>query len=201
MSFIGSAAASAIRGGLVKGAFKAVGKGIKTGAGKTVKGVKSSMPKIVRGIKSGTAQVRALPKAVKEAFTIASKLPKGFGVGNTMRVAVNKISQNLAKASKGALNKDAAARLSAKLAKGLTNKKQSKVLRDILKNARANETWAQYIKRGAGVGKDWIKGAVRGGAENVAIDKSISIAGKALGGLAGAGATIGAGVAIGKSTK
>jgi len=201
MSFITNLGKSALRGGLVKSIGKAVVKGVKRGAGKVVKGIKGSMPKIVRGIKSGTAQIRALPKAVKEAFELTAKLPKGFGVGNTMRVAVNKISQNLAKASKGALSKDSATRLASKLAKALSNKKQSKVLKDILKNARANETWGQYIARGAKAGQSWIKGAVRGGAENVAIDKSLSLAGKGLAGLAGTAGTIGAGVAIGKSTK
>ena len=199
MGFFSSIAKSVVKGGLVKGAIKAVGKGIKTGAGKVVKGLKSTAPKIVRGIKSGTAQVRALPKALTEAVSISAKLPKGFGTGNTLRVAANKISQNLTKASKGALNKDAAERLSAKLAKGLTNKKQSKVLKDILKNARANETWGSYLGRGAKVGQSWIKGAVRGGAENIAIDRSISIAGKALGGLLTTGAGVGAGVAISKA--
>ena len=199
MSWFSSVVRSAVRGGLVKAAGKAVVKGLKRGGSRIVKGIKSSVPKIVRGIKSGAAQIRALPKAIKEAFGIAAKLPKGFGAGNTMRVALNKISQNLAKASKGALNKDAAERLTAKLAKGLMNKKQSKVLKDILKNARANETWGEYIARGATAGKSWIKGAIRGGGENIAIDKSISIAGKGLAALGTTGAGVATGVVIAKS--
>jgi len=201
MSLFSSIAKSVVRGGLVKGVGRAAIKGLKRGTGKVVKGVKSSMPKIVRGVKSGTAQVRALPTALKEAVEIRSKLPKGFGAGNTMRVAINKISQNLSKASKTALSKDSAERLSNKLAKALVDKKQSKVLKDILKNARKNETWAQYLGRGANVGKGWIRGAVRGSAENVAIDKSISIAGRALAGVATTGASVGTGVAIAKTTK
>mgnify|MGYP000675007149 CR=1 FL=1 len=200
MGFFSSIAKSVVKGGLVKGAIKAVGKGIKTGAGKVVKGLKSTAPKIIRGIKSGTAQVRALPKAVKEAVSISAKLPKGFGASNTMRVAINKISQNLSKASKTALSKDSVERLSSKLAKALTDKKQSKVLKNILKNARKNETWKSYLGRNVNVGKDWIKSSVRGSAENVAIDKSISIAGRALAGVATTGASVGAGVAISKST-
>ena len=73
--------------------------------------------------------------------------------------------------------------------------------KDILKNARAGETWAQYLGRGANVGKSWIKSAIRGSAENVAIDKSISIAARALAGAAGTAGTIGASVAISKATK
>ena len=201
MSWVSNIAKSAVRGGVVKSIGKGVVKGLKRGAGKIVKGVKSTMPKIVRGVKSGTAQITELPTAVKEAFELTAKLPKGFGAGNTMRVAINKISQNLAKASKGVLSKDSAERLASKLAEALTNKQQTKVLRNILKNARANETWGQYIARGAKAGQSWIKGAVRGGAENVAIDKSISLAGKALAGVAGTATTIGAGIAIGKSTQ
>lgn len=200
MSLFSSIGKSIVRGGLVKGAGRAAVRGLKRGTGKVVKGVKSTMPKIVRGIKSGTAQLRALPTALKEAVEIGSKLPKGFGTGNTMRVAINKISQNLSKASKTALSKDSAERLSNKLAKALVDKKQSKVLKDILKNARKNETWKSYLGRNVNVGKDWIRGAVRGGAENIAIDKSISIAGKALAGVATTGASVGAGVAIAKST-
>ena len=200
MSLFSSIAKSVIRGGLVKGVGRAAIKGLKRGTGKVVKGVKSSMPKIVRGVKSGTAQVRALPTALKEAVEISSKLPKGFGASNTMRVAINKISQNLSKASKTALSKDSVERLSSKLAKALTDKKQSKVLKNILKNARKNETWKSYLGRNVNVGKDWIKSAVRCSAENVAIDKSISIAGRALAGVATTGASVGAGVAISKST-
>ncbi len=201
MSIFSSVAKSIARGGVVKAIGKATVKGLKSGTGKVVKGVKRNIPKIVRGAKSGSAQLRELPTALKEAVEIGAKLPKGFGTSNTIRVAVNKISQNLAKASKTALSKDAAERLSAKLAKGLTNKQQSKVLKDILKNARANETWGQYLGRGANVGKDWIKSAVRGSAENVAIDKSISIAGKALAGVATTGTAVGTGVIVAKASK
>jgi len=201
MSIFTSIGKSIARGGIVKGVVKGAVKGIKGGTGKVVKGIKSSMPKIVRGVKSGTAQVRALPKAVQEAVEISSKLPKGFGASNTMRVAVNKISQNLAKASKTVLSKDSAERLSSKLAKALTDKKQSKVLKNILKNARANETWGSYLGRGAKVGQSWIKGAVRGGAENIAIDKSISLAGKVLAGTATTAGGVASGVAISKATK
>ena len=199
MSWVSNIAKSAVRGGVVKSIGKGVVKGLKRGAGKIVKGVKSTMPKIVRGVKSGTAQITELPTAVKEAFELTAKLPQGFGAGNTMRVAINKISQNLAKASKGVLSKDSAERLSAKLAEALTNKQQTKVLRNILKNARANETWGNYLARGAKVGESWIRGAVRGTAENVVIDKSIILAGQGLAAVATTGAGVATGVVIAKS--
>lgn len=199
MSWVSNIVKSAVRGGVAKAIVRAGTKGLKQGAGKIIKGLKSSMPKVVRGVKSGSAQLRAIPKALQEAVEIGSRLPKGFGAGNTMRVAINKISQNLAKASKTALSKDSAERLSAKLAEALTNKQQTKVLRNILKNARANETWAQYLGRGAKAGQSWIKSAVRGGAENIAIDKSISLAGKALAATATTGAGVATGVVIAKS--
>ena len=201
MSIFSSVAKSVARGGALKAIGKATVKGLKSGTGRVVKGIKSNIPKIVRGSKSASAQVRALPTALKEAVEIGSKLPKGFGAGNTMRVAINKISQNLSKASKTALSKDSAERLSNKLAKALVDKKQSKVLKDILKNARKNETWKSYLGRNVNVGKGWIRGAVRGSAENVAIDKSISIAGRALAGVATTGASVGTGVVIAKATK
>lgn len=199
MSWASNIAKSAVRGGVIKSIGKGVVKGIKQGAGKIVKGLKSSVPKVVRGVKSGSAQLRAIPQAVQEAVEISARLPKGFGAGNTMRVAINKISQNLAKASKTVLSKDSAERLSAKLAEALTNKQQTKVLRNILKNARANETWGNYLARGAKVGESWIRGAVRGTAENVVIDKSIILAGQGLAAVATTGAGVATGVVIAKS--
>ncbi len=201
MSFISNIGKSIVKGGAVKQVLKSAVKGIKGGGGKALKGLKGQLPKIVRGIKSGSAQTKALPTAVREAVAIGKALPKGFGTSNTARVMLNKVSQNLAKASKGALNKDAAERLAKKLAKNLADKKKAKVLKDILKNSRAAETWGSYIARNAKLGAGLARSVAQGGAENIAIDKSINLVGKALGGLgAGAGA-VGAGVLIEKSKK
>jgi len=186
MSFFSNIGKSIVKGGAVKAVGRNVIKGIKGGAGKVAKGLKSQAPRLIRGIKSGSAQTRALPTAIREAFTIAKALPKGFGTSNTARVM---------------LNKDAAERLAKKLAKNLADKRKAKVLKDILKNSRAAETWGSYIARNAKLGAGLARSVAQGGAENIAIDKSINLVGKALGGLgAGAGA-VGAGVLIEKSKK
>lgn len=201
MSIFSSIGSSIIKGGAVKQAIRGATKGIKASGGKIVKGLKRGIPAVVRGVKSGSAQTRALPTALREAVNIGKSLPKGFGTSNTARVMLNKVSQNLAKASKGALNKDAAERLATKLAKNLADKKKAKVLKDILKNSRAAETWGQYIARNAKLGAGLARSIGREGAENIAIDKSISLVGKGLGGLgAGAGAVT-AGVLIEKNKK
>ena len=189
MSFLSGILSSVLKGGAVKAAIRAATKGIKSGSGKVIKGLMRGVPRTIRGIKSGSAQLRVLPTALKEATVIAKSLPKGFGASNTARVAINKMSQLLGKASKGALNKDAAKRLATKLTKTLADKNKSKVLKDILKNARANETWGQYIARGAKQGKNLARSIAQGGAENVVIDKSISTAGKVLGGITAGTAT------------
>ena len=194
MGFLSNLGKSIVSGGAVKEVGKNVVKGIKGGAGKVAKGLKRKLaPKLVRGIKSSSAQTQALPTAIREAVAIGRALPAGFGTSNTTRVMINKLSQNLANASKGALNKDAAERLAKKLAKNLTDKKKAKVLKDILKNARAGETWGKYLARNAKVGAGLVKSVIKGGAENIAIDKSISLTSKLLG--AGVG-----GVATGVTT-
>jgi len=201
MSFFSNIGKSIVKGGAVKAVGRNVIKGIKGGAGKVAKGLKSQAPRLIRGIKSGSAQTRALPTAIREAFTIAKALPKGFGTSNTARVMLNKVSQNLAKASKGALNKDAAERLAKKLAKNLADKRKAKVLKDILKNSRAAETWGSYIARNAKLGAGLARSVAQGGAENIAIDKSINLVGKALGGLGAGAGEVGDGVLIKKSKK
>jgi len=201
MSFFSNIGKSIVKGGAVKQVVKGAVKGLKRGGGKLIKGLKRQGPKIVRGIKSASAQTRALPTALTEAATIGKSLPKGFGTSNTARVMLNKVSQNLSKASKGALNKDAAERLAQKLAKNLADKKKAKVLKDILKNSRANETWGQYIARNAKLGAGLARSIGQEGAENIAIDKSINLVGKALGGLAAGGGAVATGVLIEKSKK
>ncbi len=201
MSFISNIGKSIVKGGAVKQVLKSAVKGIKGGGGKALKGLKSQLPKMVRGIKSGSAQTKALPTAIREAVAIGKALPKGFGTSNTARVMLNKVSQDLAKASKGALNKDAAERLAKKLAKNLADKRKAKVLKDILKNARAKEKWGEYFARNIKVGAGLARNLVQGGAENIAIDKSIDIVGKALAGLTAGGGAVATGVLIEKSKK
>lgn len=194
MSFITNIGKSLIRGGLIKKGIKAIGKGL-------TKGFKRGGMKAVRGIKSGAAQARALPSAVSSGVAFARTLPKGFGTSNTLRVLQNSIGRDLAKASKTALNKDAVERLSARMAKIATNRKQSTALRNILKNARANETYGAYFKRMGNRAGNLVKGLVREGGENLVIDKTVSTLAKATAGLATAagGAAIGAKIAGGKN--
>lgn len=196
MSIFSSIGKSIIRGGIIKKGIKSIGKL----AGKAVKGLKRGGVRATRGVKSGAAQARALPKAVSEGAAFVSTLPKGFGTGNTLRVLQNSISRDLAKASKTALNKDALERLSARMAKVATSQKQSSALRNILKNARANETYGAYLARMGNRAGNLVKGLVREGGENLIIDKTATTLAKAAAGLATAagGAAIGVKVAGGK---
>lgn len=197
MSFITNIGKSIIRGGAIKKGLKSIGKL----AGKAIKGLKRGGVRATRGVKSGAAQVRALPKAVSEGAAFVSTLPKGFGTGNTLRVLQNSISRDLAKASKTALNKDALERLSARMAKVATSQKQSSALRNILKNARANETYGAYLARMGNRAGNLVRGLVREGGENLIIDKTATTLAKAAAGLATAagGAAIGVKVAGGKN--
>lgn len=172
MSFLGGIAKSIIRGGAVKQLIKTGVKGIKSGAGKIIKGLKSSGVKTTRGLKSGSAQVKAFPGAVSEGLGFIKTLPPGFGTGNTIQVFKNVVARDLAKASKTALSKDAAERLSTRLAKTLTSKQQSQALRQILKNARAGETWGNYLGRMGNRAGNLTRELIQGGAENIAIDQT-----------------------------
>ena len=171
-AFFGGLAKSIVRGGAVKALVKKAVKGLKGGIGKIIKGAKSSSVKTTRGLKSGAAQAAALPEAVSGGFGFVKTLPKGFGTGNTLQVFKNVVARDLAKASRTALSQDSAQRLAAKFAKVMTNKNQGKVLRQILKNARANETWGQYLKRMGRKGGVLTQELIQGGAENVAIDQT-----------------------------
>jgi hypothetical protein len=186
MSFLSNIAKSLFRGGLIKKGIKAIGKSLS-------KGLSRGGVRAIRGIKSGAAQVAALPRAVSSGTSLVSTLPKGFGTGNTLRVLQNSISKDLAKASKTALNKDALGRLSARMAKIATSKKQSSALRNILKNARANETYGQYLRRIGNRASNLVKSLVREGGENLVIDKTATTIAKAAIGLG----TVAAGTAIG----
>lgn len=202
MSFLGGIAKSVIRGGAVKALIKAgaksVGanigagiKGIKSGAGKIIKGLKSSNIRTVRGIKSGSAQVRALPRAVSQAIADVRYGNMYFPMTTRemLKEFTEQVSYDLAAASKTALKQDAAERIAARLAKTLNNKQQSKVLKKILENAKASETWGEAaIRMGTNVknqAANLIRGLVREGAENIAIDQTGQIL---LKGMAGAGA-------------
>ena len=79
------------------------------------------------------------------------------------------------------------------MAKIATSKKQSSALRNILKNARANETYGQYLRRIGNRASNLVKSLVREGGENLVIDKTATTIAKAAIGLG----TVAAGTAIG----
>jgi hypothetical protein len=213
MNVLGNVIESAIRGGAIKSAVKetakAAVKGIKRSGGVVKKAIKSSAIPVVRGIKGGSATTKALPAAISRSAELASlvvKKPQIFGGSRTAgaKMVLKQISNDLAKASKGALNKDAAARLARRLTRGLkgikdkaTRSKTTQILKDLLKQARKNETWSQLAKRKGkdfgGTVKNVVNSFVKEGAENIAVDKSISAVAKVLAG-------IGAGTATGVST-
>lgn len=183
---------SIARGAVGKALIKGAVRGVKAGSRGILKGMKRGATMLTRGLKSGSAQARVLPKAVTEAVAFGKTLPKGFGAKNTLQVMRNSIARDLARASKGALNKDSAMRLSSLMAKAVTNSKQSKVLKQIMKNVRANETWGQYAKRMGRKAGNLVKQVVREGGENVVVDQSISATAKAAGtlGVAGVGGAV-----------
>ena len=205
MNVITDLAPSIIRGKAVKETVK----GLKAGAKQAIKGFKrQGVPKIVRGLKSKLAKVKALPSALYRGGELI-KATQQLGVTKTQafHLLSEQLGKDLAKASKTALSKDAAERLASKLIMGVResrkskgNEKIRKLLKEILKQARKNESWGQLAARKAngtvqlgGKAANYVRGLLRGGAENIAIDKSISLAEKAL--AAGVG-----GVATGATT-
>ncbi len=205
MNILSEVVPSIIRGKAVKETVK----GFKAGTKEAIKGFKrQGLPRIVRGIKSKLAKVKALPSALYRGGELI-KATRQLGVTKTQafHLLSEQLGKDLAKASKTALSKDAAERLAEKLIMGVResrksrgNEKVKKMLKEILKEARANETWKQLAARKAkgtvNLGKrasNYVGGLLRGGAENIAIDKSISLAEKAL--AAGIG-----GVATGATT-
>ena len=173
------AVTSAVRGGLIRQAVKAVG-------GAVARGVKSSSPakiikgivrsgtgvKVVRGLKSAGSTIKNVIPQLSKSVRLILTLPAGFGTKNTLRVFYNSMRNNLGKISKTVLNTDAAQRLATKLTKILEDKKKRDILLTIFQNARAEETWGSMFARYAGKGKDLIGSIMQTGAENVMIDQT-----------------------------
>ena len=189
MSFLTTIGKSLIRGKAVRELVKGGIKGLKSVGGRLTKGLKQGGVRATRGVKSASAQVRALPTAVSEGLGFIKTLPPNFGTGNTIQVFKNVVSRDLAKASKTALAKDSAERLSARLAKVLGKEQQREALQTIFRNARANETWLNYSTRNLGKVPTWVKGFIREGGENIVIDQTASAIAKGLGAVATAGTT------------
>lgn len=187
---------SAVRGGAVKGLIRA-------GVPKLVKGLKRSGIQLIRGIKGTSAQARALPRAVSEAFKDVRYGSMHFPMTTRemLKEFTEQVSYDLAAASKTALKQDAAQRIAARLAKVLGNKQQSKALENILKNARANETLGGYAARNLGKVPKFFKSLIREGAENVAIDQTGQAILKGLGAVATAATAGGVGALVANKTK
>ena len=198
---IGDLAKSVFRGGIIKKGIKAAGEALR-------KGFSRGGIRTIRGIKSSGAIAKALPGAVVGAGQSAYLLSRLPGLsGNSLSLFSSYLSKSLAKASSRALNADALQRVVNRLVKISTNKQQSAVLKTILKNARANETWAKYLARNAGSlgsgAMSVINSIIREGGENIIIDKTATSLAKAAAGVATAtaGAVVGAKIAGGNKSK
>jgi len=195
MGFLSSLAGSILKGGLIKNLGKGAIKGLKGSAGKIVKGIKRQGVKAVRGVKKGVAQIKELPSAISKGKQLSGafkNMPLKDRITNVSKVINNQLKQ----AGQKALSKDSAERLSKSLVNVVKKAKVNKALNTLLKNARKNESWGSWIGRNANKlgtnSKNLIQRVAREGAENIAVDKSLSTLGKVglgLGGSAVAGAT------------
>ena len=189
MSFLSSLAGSILKGGIIKNLGKGAIKGLKGSAGKIFKGVKRQGVRAVRGIKKGTAQIKEIPEALSKTKQLAGafkNMPLKNQITNLSRVFNNQLKQ----AGQKALSQDSAERLSKSLLNVVKKAKVNKTLNTLLKNARKNETWSSWLGRNANKlgsnSKNLIQRIAREGAENIAVDKSLSTLGKLGLGLGGA---------------
>ncbi len=181
MSFLSSLAGSVLKGGLIKKLGKKVVKGLKGSAGKIVKGIKRGGVKVVRGIKKGVAQIKELPTAIAKGKQLSGafkNMPLKDRIINVSRVINNQLKQ----AGKKALSKDSAERLSKSLVKVVEKANVNKSLTKMLKNARKSESFLDWGGRNlsnlTGSAKKAVQNLMREGAENIAVDKSLSTLGK-----------------------
>jgi len=198
-------AESVVRGGIIKKGIKAAGEFLR-------KGFKRGGIRTIRGLKSSGAIARALPGALVESGSGARAARQYFGAAafnsrDTLREFSRILGENLSLAGTRALNADALQRVVNRLVKIGSSKQQSAVLRTILNNARANETWAKYLARNANsLGSSavsLINSIIREGGENIIIDKTATSLLRATAGVttAATGAVIGAKIAGGNKKK
>ena len=202
---IADLAESVVRGGIIKKGIKAAGEALR-------KGFSRGGIRTIRGIKSSGAIARALPGALVESGSGARAARQYFGAAafnnrDTLREFSRILGENLSLAGTRALNADALQRVVNRLVKIGSSKQQSAVLRTILKNARANETWAKYLARNANsLGSSavsLINSIIKEGGENIIIDKTATSLLRATAGVstAATGAVIGAKLAGGNKSK
>ena len=225
MSLFSSLGGSVIRGGLIKGALKGAIKGLKSGAGKIVKGIKRGGKKLVKGIKKGIgnvslgakklgAQIKALPDSIKRAKSAAfPKKPQVMGITKKGKVMITKapvgrtftektstffkqLTRWQKRAGDKVVRKEQAQRIAKVLDKVMKNEKNwEKVVKQLKPNDTFMSRATQRVLGAIEGGKQLIKTMFKEGAENVAVDQTFKMAGKAGLGLAGAaitGATTGA---------
>ena len=213
MSLLGSIGGSILRGGLIKRFGKKLAKGVVRGAGKITKGIKRGGVKLTRGIKRLGAQIKALPDSFKRAKASAfPKKPQVMGITKQGKVMITKapvgrttseqietffkqFSRWQTRAGKKALSKDTAERLAKPLGNLIARRQQQSALNNILKNARAGETWGKWASRNAGKlagkSKELVNNIIKEGGSNIAVDQSLKYAGRAGLGLATSATTAG----------
>ena len=201
MGFLSSLAGSVLRGGILKQLGKGAVKGIKGSIGKIAKGVKRQGVNIVRKGKKALAQIKELPSAISRGKQLSGafkNMPLKTRISNVAKV----INNQLERAGKSALSKDAGERLAKSLGQVVKKAKVNKSLNTLLRNARKNETWGSWLGRNAnklgGNSKNLIQRVAREGAENLALDKGLGLGAKValgVGGTAVSGAVSGAVIA------
>tara|TARA_R100001591_G_C4295982_1_gene169033 strand:+ start:12 stop:683 length:672 start_codon:yes stop_codon:yes gene_type:complete len=223
MSLLSSLGGSIIRGGLIKGLGRKLVKGIARGATKITKGIKRGAIKATRGFKRLGAQIKALPDSFTRAKGAAfPKKPQVMGITKKGKVMITKapvgrsfkeqvetffkqFSRWQTRAGKKALSKDSAERLAQPLGKLIARQQQKSALNNILKNARAGETWGAWASRNAGKlagkSKDLVKNIIKEGGSNIAVDQSLKYAGRAGLGVATSATTAGITAGIVESKK
>tara|TARA_R100000664_G_C2740325_1_gene128930 strand:+ start:709 stop:1380 length:672 start_codon:yes stop_codon:yes gene_type:complete len=222
MSLLGSIGGSILRGGLIKGLGRKLVKGLSRGAGKIAKGIKRGAIKASRGFKRLGAQIKSLPDSFTRAKAAAfPKKPQVMGITKKGKVMITKapvgrttsekvetffkqFSRWQTRSGKRALSKDSAERLAGPLGKLMARKQQKSALNNLVKNARAGETWGAWASRNAsklaGKSKDLVNNIIKEGGSNIVVDQSVKYAGRAgLGlGTAAVSGAVTAGIVEGK---
>ncbi len=165
------------------------------------KGIKRQGVNIVRKGKKTVAQIKELPSAISTGKQLSGAF-KNMPLKNRIVNVAKVINNQLEKAGKSALSKDAGERLAKSLGQVVKKAKVNKSLNTLLRNARKNETWGSWLGRNANKlgsnSKNLIQRVAREGAENIAVDKGLGLGAKValgVGGTAISGAVSGAVIA------
>ena len=214
MSLLGSIGGSVLRGGLIKGALKGAVRGLKSGTGKIVKGLKRGSKKLVKGIKKGGdklvlgakrlgAQIKAIPDSFKRAKSAAfPKKPQVMGITKKGKIMITKapvgrsfpekvstffkqFSRFQKRAGDKVIRKEQASRIAKVLDRVMKNEKNwEKVVKQLKPNDTFMSRATQRVLGAIEGGKKLIRTMIKEGTENVAVDQTFQLAGKAGLGLA-----------------